>query len=138
MAGKYASKCLKLGPKILKQVWAKGWSQRRLASEFPDQSVSTVNRWTNDPESQLAQSCRALLQLAETFNCSIDYLVRDEVDDPAGGLLNSRQRYLLDLAERVGIDEAIDRIIGAPGRPQASPEQIPPANVESRPRGRKG
>lgn len=116
MAANYATKCKKLGAKILKQTWARGWSQRRLAREFADQSVSTVNRWTNDPDSALAQAGRTLLQLSDLLNCSVDYLIRDEVEDPLGGLLTPQQRYLLDLAQRVGMDEAIDRIVMNPAR----------------------
>ena len=60
---------------------------------------------------------RELAALARLFGVSVDYLVKDELEEPGGDGLGEVQRRVLWAAETVGYDVALRRIMKAPVLP---------------------
>jgi len=105
--------------KLSRLCWHCSYSQRALAEALGVVSKSTVSNWmTGKTDPKL----RELAALARLFGVSVDYLVKDELEEPGGDGLGESQRRVLWAAETVGYDVALRRIMQAPG---AGPTQDP-------------
>ena len=97
--------------KLSRLCWHRSHSQRALAEALGAVSKSTVSNWmTGKTDPKL----RELAALARLFGVSVDYLVKDELEEPGGDGLGEVQRRVLWAAETVGYEVALRRIMKAP------------------------
>jgi transcriptional regulator with XRE-family HTH domain len=83
-------------------------------ADFLKISESKISRWRNNPKS--APSAEDLVKIAEWANVSLLWLCDPRVDDMhATDSLTLEERYLLETAKRIGLKEAIDRLLSVPG-----------------------
>ena len=68
-----------LADKIMEERKKNGWSQEELADKL-SVSRQAVSKWES---SQSVPDLQRVIQLAEIFNVSTDYLLKDEVEAPS-------------------------------------------------------
>ncbi len=89
-----------------------------------------VSRWArgiNVPD--IAQARR----LADVLGVSLDYLGRDELDEPPEPELGEDERALLVLVRELGPKEARRRLMGLRPSPEPRPEPVPRPAAEAAP-----
>lgn len=87
---------------------SRGWKQSHLA-RVSGVADSTVSHWLKG-KIKGKPDLDTGLKLARAFGVTLDYLADDGMDQPEPGLSDG-ELELLKLGRRVGIDEAIDRIV---------------------------
>lgn len=68
-----------LADKIMEERKKNGWSQEELADKL-SVSRQAVSKWES---AQSVPDLQRVIQLAEIFNVSTDYLLKDEVEAPS-------------------------------------------------------
>ena len=92
-----------LADKIIENRKKNGWSQEELAEKL-GVSRQSVSKWES---AQAVPDMKKILQLAEIFNVSTDYLLKDEIEDierPEGAVYNDD--YEEETLRKVSMEEA--------------------------------
>lgn len=92
-----------LADKIIENRKKNGWSQEELAEKL-GVSRQSVSKWES---AQAVPDMKKILQLAEIFNVSTDYLLKDEIEDierPEGSVYNDD--YEEETLRKVSMEEA--------------------------------
>jgi len=101
---------MKLGPKLTKLLDLRGWSQERLREATKEPvSSGTMSNWVagRGPLPRIDQA----LEIARLLECDLMYLADDEVVDIGGSRRTSEEDELIQIARRLGMDLAFDRLL---------------------------
>lgn len=97
----------KFGDKVRERMKTKGFKQTTLAERLGTRQ-GQISRWVNGRVIELP----FLIDLAEALEVSIDYLVRDDINDPISAVgLSAGEHKLLMMIRRMGEAEANSRLM---------------------------
>jgi transcriptional regulator with XRE-family HTH domain len=123
---------MELGEKIAEYQTRTGHSDRDMATALEVSHV-TVGRWRRKLQYPRADEA---VRLADLLGCSLDYLCRDELDEPPADPIPAD---MIAFIQRIGVEEAWRRLALAPGtvaRPIGStdldPSERHPARQDKR------
>ena len=91
-----------LADKIIENRKKNGWSQEELADKL-DVSRQSVSKWEG---AQAIPDMKKILQMAELFGVTTDYLLKDDIEDETMPLSNSADYVQEDKVVRVSMEEA--------------------------------
>ena len=91
-----------LADKIIENRKKNGWSQEELADKL-DVSRQSVSKWEG---AQAIPDMKKILQMAELFGVTTDYLLKDDIEDETMPLSNSVDYVQEDKVVRVSMEEA--------------------------------
>jgi len=91
-----------LADKIIENRKKNGWSQEELADKL-GVSRQSVSKWEG---AQAVPDMKKLIQMAEVFGVSTDYLLRDDIETPAAPEVPSVDSGLEETVRRVSLAEA--------------------------------
>ena len=91
-----------LADKIIENRKKNGWSQEELAARL-GVSRQSVSKWES---AQAVPDMKKVLQLAEVFNVSTDYLLKDEIEAPEPGAIVPVDSGLEETVRSVSMEEA--------------------------------
>ena len=91
-----------LADKIIENRKKNGWSQEELADKL-DVSRQSVSKWEGAQE---IPDMKKILQMAELFGVTTDYLLKDDIEDETMPLSNSADYVQEDKVVRVSMEEA--------------------------------
>ncbi len=91
-----------LADKIIENRKKNGWSQEELAEKL-GVSRQSVSKWEG---AQAIPDMKKILQLAEVFGVTTDYLLRDEIEDRPAMEIEPVDRDLVETVRSVSIEEA--------------------------------
>jgi transcriptional regulator with XRE-family HTH domain len=98
---------MKFAQKFRKLCRSQGWTQRSLAEKLGTVSPSTISNWG---QGVFMPRIDEVVKLAEVLGVSVQYLVRDDLDEDTADGLTADERKLLWLADLVGMETALRRV----------------------------
>jgi transcriptional regulator with XRE-family HTH domain len=119
---------MRLGAKLDKLRRQTRITRKELAA-LTEASDATVGRWL----SGLAEPRRIqLCHLAAAFKVPVEFLCRDDLDEPAtaGKPQSFEDQVILEIVRKIGYEVALARLAGRPANPP--PNHSPPGGLERR------
>ena len=102
------------------------WDRYDLLEIVPSVSKSTIDNWL---KGKSRPNLDAALRIAREFGVSLEWLADDEMKDQPAPEISDREREILRIVRRIGVEDAESRLLGVEKQPTA-PAARPPAEIK--------